>query len=44
MEKKIKGKLFCSNKLLTIIKNIDEYDGNKYKRSISDAYLKMDLK
>jgi gamma-glutamylcyclotransferase (GGCT)/AIG2-like uncharacterized protein YtfP len=37
---KIVGKLFCSNQLSNIIEDIDEYEGDKYKRSISDVYLK----
>lgn len=37
--KKIKGKLFYSIELSKIIKNIDAYEGDEYKRSIANVYL-----
>lgn len=37
---KIMGELFCSDQLANIIKILDEYEGPKYKRSISRVYLK----
>ena len=37
---KIMGKLFCTNKLSNIIEDIDAYEGDKYKRLITDVYVK----
>ncbi len=36
---KIRGKLFHSNKLKNIIKKIDEYEGEEYKRVIAKIHL-----
>ena len=36
---KIKGKLFNSNNLESIIQSIDIYEGSEYKRSITEAYV-----
>jgi len=41
---KIAGKLFCSNELSNIIEDIDAYEGVKYRRSITDVYLKDNSK
>ena len=37
---KIMGKLFCTNELSNIIEDIDAYEGDKYKRLITDVYVK----
>ena len=37
--KKIEGKLFHSNQLKNIIKEIDKYEGEEYKRVITKIYL-----
>lgn len=36
---KISGKLFSSDKLESIIKSLDIYEGSEYKRSITNVYL-----
>tara|TARA_X000000950_G_scaffold245972_1_gene303099 strand:- start:126 stop:452 length:327 start_codon:yes stop_codon:yes gene_type:complete len=36
---KIEGKLFHSNQLQNIIKEIDQYEGEEYKRVITKIYL-----
>tara|TARA_B100000963_G_scaffold357876_1_gene381090 strand:- start:1658 stop:1984 length:327 start_codon:yes stop_codon:yes gene_type:complete len=36
---KIEGKLFYSNQLKNIIKKIDEYEGEEYKRVIAKIHL-----
>ena len=37
---KILGQLFYSEELMKIIKSIDEYEGEEYKRVVTNVYLK----